>query len=99
MRIYNHVAAHPDLELRGLPESTLLSFGTKDPNRHDVFAIADRLISGGWYLDKQTPPASIHLTVMAHHAPLIGEFLSDLDAAIEQVGSEKGSGGAYATTE
>lgn len=36
---------------------------------------------------------------MAHHAPLIDEFLSDLDAAIEQVGSQKGSGGAYATTE
>ena len=99
VRIYNHVAAHPALEVRGLPESTLLSFGTKDPNRHDVFAIADRLISGGWFLDKQTPPASIHLTVMANHAPLVDDFLSDLDTAIEQVGSEKGSGGAYATTE
>jgi len=99
VRIYNHVAAHPALEVRGLPESTLLSFGTKDPNRHDVFAIADRLISGGWFLDKQTPPASIHLTVMANHAPLVDEFLSDLDAAIQQVGSEKGSSGSYATTE
>jgi glutamate/tyrosine decarboxylase-like PLP-dependent enzyme len=99
MRIYNHVAAHPDLEVRGVPDSTLLSFGTKDPNRHDVFAVADRLIAGGWYLDKQTPPASIHLTVMAVHAPLVDEFLSDLDAAIEQVGSEKGNSGSYATTE
>jgi len=99
VRIYNHIAAHPDLELRAIPDSTLLSFGTKDPNRHDVFAVADRLISGGWFLDKQTPPASIHLTVMANHAPLVDEFLSDLDTAIQQVGSEKGSGGAYATTE
>ena len=99
MRIYTHLNAHPDIDVRGLPESTLLSFGTKDPNRHDVFAIADRLIAKGWYLDKQTPPASIHLTVMAVHAPLVDEFLSDLDAAIEDVGSEKGTGGAYATTE
>jgi glutamate/tyrosine decarboxylase-like PLP-dependent enzyme len=99
MRIYKHLNAHPEIVVRGLPESTLLSFGTKDPNRHDVFAIADRLIAAGWYLDKQTPPASIHLTVNAVHAPLVDEFLSDLDAAIQQVGSEKGSGGAYATTE
>ena len=85
--------------MRGLPESTLLSFGTKDPKRHDIFAIADRLIAAGWYLDKQTPPASIHLTVMAVHAPLVDEFLSDLDEAIRQVGSDKGTSGSYATTE
>jgi glutamate/tyrosine decarboxylase-like PLP-dependent enzyme len=99
MRIYNHLSAHPDIVVRGLPESTLLSFGTKDPNRHDVFAIADRLIAAGWFVDKQTPPASIHLTVMANHAPLVDEFLSALDTAIQQVGSEKGSSGSYATTE
>ena len=99
MRIYQHLMAHPDLEVRGLPESTLLSFGSKDPNPHDVFAIADRLNSAGWYLDKQTPPASIHLTVNAIHAPLVDEFLSDLDEAVQQVGSKKGSSGSYATTE
>jgi glutamate/tyrosine decarboxylase-like PLP-dependent enzyme len=99
IRISKHIANHPDLDLRAVPDSTLLSFGTKDPNRHDVFAIADRLIAGGWFLDKQTPPASIHLTVMAHHAPHVDEFLSDLDKAVQQVGTEKGSSGSYASTE
>jgi glutamate/tyrosine decarboxylase-like PLP-dependent enzyme len=99
IRISKHIASHPDLDLRAVPDSTLLSFGTKDPNRHDVFAIADRLIAGGWFLDKQTPPASIHLTVMAHHAPHVDEFLSDLDKAVQQVGTEKGSSGSYASTE
>ena len=99
VRIYTHLNEHPDIVVRGLPESTLLSFGTKDPNRHDVFAIADRLIAKGWFLDKQTPPASIHMTVMAVHAPLVDEFLSDLDIAIQQVGSERGTSGSYATTE
>jgi glutamate/tyrosine decarboxylase-like PLP-dependent enzyme len=99
VRISKHIAAHPDLELRAVPDSTLLSFGTKDPNRHDVFAIADRLIAGGWFLDKQTPPASIHLTVMAVHAPHVDEFLTDLDAAVQQVASEKGTSGSYASTE
>jgi hypothetical protein len=36
---------------------------------------------------------------MAVHAPHVDEFLSDLDAAIAMVGSEKGSSGSYATTE
>ena len=99
MRIYEHLNAHPDLVVRALPDSTLISFGTQDPNRHDVFAIADHLISAGWYLDKQTPPASIHLTVNAIHEPLIEEFLADLDRAVQQVGSLKGSSGSYATTE
>lgn len=36
---------------------------------------------------------------MEVHAPRVDEFLSDLDAAIQQVGAEKGSVGSYATTE
>jgi hypothetical protein len=36
---------------------------------------------------------------MAVHAPHVDEFLSDLDAAVVQVGSEKGTSGSYATTE
>jgi len=99
LRIYEHLKSHTDLVVRGLPASTLVSFGTKDPIRHDVFAIADHLISAGWYLDKQTPPPSIHLTVNAIHAPVIDEFLSDLDTAVRNTSGEHGSVGAYATTE
>jgi glutamate/tyrosine decarboxylase-like PLP-dependent enzyme len=99
IRIAQHIQNHSALELRAYPESTLLSFGVTDVNRHDVFAIADTLISYGWYMDRQTPPDSVHLTVNAVHAPLVDQFLADLDrAVIESVGGS-GTAGAYATTE
>jgi len=99
LTIARHIEAHPDLELRAFPDSTLLSFGTSDPIRHDVFALADALIARGWFLDKQTPPDSIHLTVNASHMPMVAPFLSDLDQAVSELGSSRGTVGSYATTE
>lgn len=99
LTIARHIDAHPDLELRAFPDSTLLAFGTIDTNRHDVFGLADALIARGWYMDKQTPPDSIHLTVNASHSPMVEPFLSDLDNAIQELGSSRGTSGSYATTE
>lgn len=99
LTIARHIEAHPDLCLRAFPDSTLLSFGTTDTNRHDVFALADGLISRGWYMDKQTPPDSIHLTVNASHAPMVASFLADLDDVVAHLGDGRGSAGSYATTE
>ncbi len=99
LTIARHIEVHPQLVLRAFPDTTLLSFGTADENRHDVFALADMLIAKGWYLDKQTPPASIHLTVNASHEPNISQFLLDLDEAVTQLDGKSGSAGAYATTE
>ena len=99
LTIARHIEAHPDLHLRAFPDSTLLSFGTANTKRHDVFALADALIARGWYLDKQSPPDSIHLTVNAGHSPMILPFLADLDDAIQTLGDDRGSAGSYATTE
>ncbi len=97
--IARHIDEHPLLALRAHPDTTLLSFGTANPNSHDVFALADALIAKGWYLDKQGPPPSIHLTVNASHGPRVAEFLRDLDLCIETLGTATGSQGAYATSE
>ena len=101
LRIAGHVEAHPALALRALPQSTLFSFGTLDPIRHDVFAIADEILAAGWYVDRQGPPASIHLTVNAVHEPLVDQFCSVLDAAVTRAAetSAKGGDAAYATTD
>jgi sphinganine-1-phosphate aldolase len=99
LTIARHIDNHPDLQLRAFPDSTLLAFGTTDPNRHDVFALADALIARGWYMDKQSPPDSIHLTVNASHHPMVDAFLADLDHAMQELGSDRGTSGSYATTE
>lgn len=99
LAIAAHVDNHPDLELRAHPETTLLSFGVADRNRHDVFAVADALARRGWYVDRQGPPPSIHLTVNAVHETLVGAFLVDLDASIAESEGSSGGSGAYATSD
>ena len=99
LKIAAHIDAHPLLTLRAQPDSTLLCFGTSDPKRHDVFALAELLIERGWFMDRQTPPASIHLTVHAGHEARIDEFLKDLDECLLEIEGRTGSAGSYATTD
>lgn len=99
LTIAGHVEAHVDLVLRARPDTTLLSFGTVDPSRHDIFAIADGLAQRGWYVDRQGPPASIHLTVNAVHDGLVESFLLDLDRSVEESTGSAGGSAAYAVAE
>jgi glutamate/tyrosine decarboxylase-like PLP-dependent enzyme len=99
VRIAAHIDAHPLLVLRAQPDTTLLCFGTADPKRHDDCALAELLIERGWFMDGQTPPASIHLTVHAGHEARIDEFLTDLDECILEIEGRTGSVGSYATTD
>ena len=86
------------LQLRAYPDSTLLSFGAQD---FDVFAVADELAKTGWYVDRQTPPDSLHCTVNAVHHQVIEEFIVDLSHAVTKVrdAGSTGSVGAYGTIE
>ena len=72
-----------------------------DPDALDIYAVADRLWKRGWYVDKQGPPPSLHLTVNAVHDGKIAAFLADLDAAIAEVVAVATTGvqGAYGTVE
>jgi len=86
------------LQLRAIPDSTLLSFGAQG---FDVFAVADELASHGWYVDRQAPPDSLHCTVNAVHHQVIEEFIVDLRHAVAKVqdAGSTGSVGAYGTIE
>ena len=99
LHIARHIDAHPLLTLHAMPDTTLLSFGTANPKRHDVFALAEMLIARGWYMDRQGPPPSIHLTVHAGHSSNIDAFISDLDECVQNLDGQTGSAGSYATTE
>jgi glutamate/tyrosine decarboxylase-like PLP-dependent enzyme len=91
----------PELVLRAEPESTLLCFGAQDPNSLNVFAIADELSKRGWYVDRQTPPDSLHCTVNAIHHDKIDWFARDLRDCVETVLNQRSTGnvGAYGTIE
>jgi sphinganine-1-phosphate aldolase len=87
----------PELILRADPDTTLVSFGSRDGT--DIYAVADELWKRGWYLDRQGPPASLHCTVNAVHSGRIPEFLEDLRAVVTHVGGALGDAGAYGTVE
>jgi glutamate/tyrosine decarboxylase-like PLP-dependent enzyme len=94
------------LDLRAAPDSTLLSFGAQLGSDgltplFDVFAVADALAGKGWYVDKQSPPNSLHCTVNAVHHRVIDEFIIDLRAAVLEVREVGTSGtqGSYGTIE
>ena len=91
----------PELVLRAEPESTLLCFGAQDPSALNVFAVADELSKRGWYVDRQTPPDSLHCTVNAIHHDKIDWFARDLHEAVTIALDQKTSGsvGTYGTVE
>jgi sphinganine-1-phosphate aldolase len=93
------VAAIPTLAVRADPQVTLLAFGAADECGLDVFAVADALWRRGWYVDRQSPPPSLHCTVSVVHEGKIEAFLTDLRASVDEVlhASTRGDQGAYGT--
>lgn len=79
------VDAIDGLVIVGDPDATLLAIA--GDGGLDVFAVGEALHrNGGWFLDRQTPPDSLHATVHAGHAAHVEEFVRDLAAAVTEVG-------------
>ena len=105
-QLANAIEQFPELQLRARPDSTLLSFGARDTTEEssplfDIYAVADLLAQRGWYVDKQSPPASLHCTVNAVHGAVIDDFLIDLRWAVDEVVTHdsRGERGSYGTIE
>ena len=101
LQLASVIRSTPELVLRAEPESTLLCFGAQDPSALNVFAIADELAKRGWYVDRQTPPDSLHCTVNAIHHDKIDWFARDLHESVAIALDQKTSGsvGNYGTLE
>ena len=92
------IEAEPRLVLRAQPDATLLSFGSANDDL-DIYALADALGTRGWYVDRQGPPPSLHLTVNAVHVKTARAFLADLRECLNEIGTRSGSAGSYGTME
>jgi sphinganine-1-phosphate aldolase len=76
----------------GEPEVTLCAVAADEASAVavDPFAVGDGLWSRGWHLDRQGPPDSLHATCMPiHDGPVMDEFLTDLRAVVEEVGTAR----------
>ena len=91
------IDASSDYCLRAKPQTTLVCFGAKDPSRLNVFAVADELWRLGWYVDRQSPPDSLHCTVNAIHHDKIRLFAKDLELATDFAKDKTGDKGSYGT--
>ena len=67
------------------PDSTLVAVAADDTC--DVFTITDAMARAGWYVQPQLSfrggRPTIHLTLSAATAPLVGQFLDALRAAVD----------------
>jgi glutamate/tyrosine decarboxylase-like PLP-dependent enzyme len=98
-KLAHHISNHSELSLLAQPDALLLSFVAREPQRLNVYAVADEMWARGWYVDRQEPPQSLHCTVNAVHESVIDSMLADLDVCISNVldTGKSGDVGAYGT--
>lgn len=81
----------PGLDVLGEPEAHILAI-TAAPGYEDVvdiFALGDALQARGWFHDRQKPPDSLHATVSAGNAPVVDDYLDDLEACAVEIGGSR----------
>jgi len=94
-RLRAGIQAIPGLTLLGKSDSTIVAYGVVGPEMErpgftpgrgeDAYALADRMETRGWTVDRQQRPASIHLTVTANHGPIVDEYLADLRDSLAEL--------------
>ncbi len=86
-RLVDGVRAIPELTVLGEPEAQLVAISAEEAHEMpiDVFALGDALQRRGWFHDRQKPPDTLHATVSAGNAPVIDDYLADLQACVAEV--------------
>lgn len=83
-RMVEGIRAVEGLQVLGEPEAQIVAMASADEGL-DIFAVGDALQARGWFHDRQGPPDTLHSTVSAGNAPVIGEYLADLAACVDEV--------------
>ena len=81
------INAQDELQVLGGPDMCIFSFESDTIN---VFQLADEMKKKGWYLQPQYSKTAalkpnIHITVTLSTAPLVEEFIQDLEQSIQEV--------------
>ncbi len=66
----------------GEPRLSILSYGSAQV---DIAQVADRLSTRGWFVGRLVEPPGIHLMLNLTHEPVVGQYLGDLDWAVNEV--------------
>jgi sphinganine-1-phosphate aldolase len=86
-RMVEGINAIDGVAVLGDPEAHLVAMAVEPgwEEELDAFAIGDALLGRGWFHDRQTPPDSLHSTVSAGNAPVVEDYLRDLQACVDEV--------------
>lgn len=86
-QVVDAIRAIDGLRVLGDPQMCLVAFTATDPEIN-VFALADRMIQRGWYVQPQlsmtNSPANVHLTLTPANLPHMPAFLDDLRVAVNE---------------
>ena len=86
-RFVEGVRAIDGVTVLGEPEAHLVAVvaDRSVPDPIDIFAVGDALQRRGWFHDRQAPPDTLHSTISAGNAPVIEDYLTDLEACVAEV--------------
>jgi sphinganine-1-phosphate aldolase len=83
-RLINGIEKIPGLEVLRPSDLSILLYRSLDSGV-DINAVADALGRRGWFVGRTREPLALHFALNAVHAPVVDEYLSDLQAAVHQV--------------
>ncbi|WP_219216819.1 pyridoxal phosphate-dependent decarboxylase family protein [Variovorax boronicumulans] len=81
-------AASLGLPTLGDPQLSILAYGSP---AHDIAAIGAGLTRRGWVAGYVTEPAGLHHMLNLTHEPVVGRYLDDLAAAIQEAPAPQGA--------
>ncbi|KAK3088897.1 hypothetical protein FSP39_025176 [Pinctada imbricata] len=77
------------LKILGNPHMTCFAIGSTNPDI-DIQAVADVMeTKGGWKMERQQKPSSLHCSILPHHMPKADKFLDDLAESTKEVKNNK----------
>ena len=76
-------------EILGDPQLGIIAFTHKHA---DVFTVYRNMYRKGWFTSLTTEPPALHLMLSPFHEAVVDQYLSDLNASLEEAGTKKTEG-------
>ncbi len=80
--IASGVASIEGLKVCGQPDLGIIAYGS---DHIDIFAVAAELRQAGWFIVQTQRPKGIHMMLTPAHAPIVDDYLRDVQAAVHAV--------------
>jgi sphinganine-1-phosphate aldolase len=74
-----------ELRVVGQPHMTAFALASNN-DEIDIMAVADVMEEdGGWTLERQQNPPSLHFSIMPHHTTAVDQLVADFKKSVDKV--------------